>query len=405
MASPSRSTLTLDDLIADLVWPKLLRVGRLAVRPARIGLGVFYLIGCMVLIGTAGVIDGDSARNVLFDAGRTAALGLWSAARGLVIGDTGAVSNGLRLAFIHEPIAALKQSPLASVLITPLLLVWTVIIGGAISRTAGTELSIHRTTSWPEAVGLSMRRWRTLTAAAALPLVLLWLLVFALTTAGWALFTLSWVNAVGGLLWGLFLLGGLVGAVLIVGAALGHGLVTPGVMCEGSDAIDAVQHAYSMALGRPLRLLLYAAILVTQGLVFALIVLVVIRISVELSHSAAGAWSGERGRAVLGAASLIDAEGQSPPPTDTIASTMVRRWTEVFRLAGAGAIVSYFWCAATALFLVMRRVCDGQEISELWSPGMVPGTTAPSAQLADSAATGAANRSEAIFDNGPADEG
>jgi hypothetical protein len=85
----------------------------------------------------------------------------------------------------------------------------------------------------------------------------------------------------------------------------------------------------------------------------------------------------------------------------------VRRWTEVFRLAGAGAIVSYIWCALTGLFLVMRRVCDGQEISELWWPGMVPGTTAPSVQAAEapSAATAAPARSEAITDNGPADEG
>lgn len=407
MASPSRSPLTLDDLIADLVWPRLLRVGRLAIRPARIGLGTFYLIGCIVLIGAAGSIDGRANANVLYDSGAAAASSVAAAARGLVTGDIAAVSSGLRRAFIQQPITALRQAPLATLLIAPLLLVWTVVIGAAISRTAGTELAIHRTTSWPEAVGMALRRWRTLAAAAILPLLLLWTLVLVLSVAGWALFSLAWVNALGGLLWGLFLLGGLIGAVLIVGAALGHGLVLPGVMCEGSDAIDAVQHAYSMALGRPLRLAAYAALLAVQGLVLAVIILVVIHISVELSLAAAGSWSGERGRGVLGAASMVDPDAATPPPTDTIASTLVRRWTDVFRLAGAGAIVSYIWCALTGLFLVMRRVCDGQEISELWSPGMVPCTTAPSVQAAESPSStiAAPARTEAITDNGPADEG
>ena len=59
--------MTLSDLTADLVWPRLLRTGALALRPSRLGVAFFYLIGLMVLLHVADLIDG-SERNVLIAA-------------------------------------------------------------------------------------------------------------------------------------------------------------------------------------------------------------------------------------------------------------------------------------------------------------------------------------------------
>ena len=43
----------------------------------------------------------------------------------------------------------------------------------------------------------------------------------------------------------------------------------------------------------------------------------------------------------------------------------------------ASYVVSYWFSGGTALYLLMRQVCDGQDAGELWSPGMVAGTHAP----------------------------
>jgi hypothetical protein len=42
-------------------------------------------------------------------------------------------------------------------------------------------------------------------------------------------------------------------------------------------------------------------------------------------------------------------------------------------------VVSYLFAAATIIYLLMRRASDGQATNEIWEPGMIPGTSAPTA--------------------------
>lgn len=403
MPSSSRHTTTLDDLLADLIWPRLLRVARLAVRPARVGLGAFYVVGCAAILGLAGSLDGEPNRNLLVEVGGRIGSDLRAAFDRLIAGgEATQAAIHLRSAFISRPVYLLLDAPGALLVGLPLLILWTVILGGALCRTAATEFAIHRTTSWPEALATSVRRWRSLAAAATLPLLVLWLVMLAMSAVGAALFRFPVLNIAGGAAWGAFVLVGLACTILIIGYLLGHPLLVPGVMCDGSDAIDAVQHAYSMALGRPLRLLLYLAVLLVQAALFGILVLLVIHLSVELAHSAAVAWAGARGAAVLGASSPVGDAVSAPPMTDKAANMFVRAWTEIFRAIGYGALVSYAWCAATVLFLAMRRVCDGQEMTELWSPGQIAGASTP---ITAAIAPAAPGKSEAVEDNGAADEG
>jgi hypothetical protein len=51
-------------------------------------------------------------------------------------------------------------------------------------------------------------------------------------------------------------------------------------------------------------------------------------------------------------------------------------WTLVPFGLLAGFVVSYILCAGTILYLLMRKLADGQEVEEIWMPGMVPGTAA-----------------------------
>jgi len=40
-------------------------------------------------------------------------------------------------------------------------------------------------------------------------------------------------------------------------------------------------------------------------------------------------------------------------------------------------VVSYFFSAGTRAYLLMRKASDGQEMDEIWKPGLIPGTLAP----------------------------
>lgn len=413
MADPalSRSPLTLDDLLADLVWPKLLRAGRIALRPARVGLGAFYLIGCAILLAAADKIDGDPDHNIIRQCGTRIATDFHVLIASLAHARWPEAVINLVDLFIGAPSECLRRAPWAAVFVLPLLLIWTVIIGGAISRSAATEIAWSRTISWPAALSLSISRRRSLIGAVLLPLVAIWVITLGMAAAGWALFNLPVLRVVGGLAWGLFIFGGLIAAVLMLGMILGHALLVPAVVCEGADSIDAVQHAYAMALSRPVRLLGYVLVLAVQAVVLASVVAVALGAALWIAQLSSGSWTNDRGDAViaaagagrLGGAALGFGDQPGPPPaTDRAASVFVRFWSVAFIVAGLGVAVSYWWCAATALFLVMRRICDGQDISELWSPGMVGGTVSESIQARPAASPG---ESQAVADNGAADEG
>jgi uncharacterized membrane protein YesL len=213
----------------------------------------------------------------------------------------------------------------------------------------------------------------------------------------------------GGLFWGVFLALGVAAAGIMLAMALGHLMLVPAVVCEGADAIDAVQHSFGMVLSRPLRLLVYLAILAFQGALLGLAVGIIAVLAIAFARLCAGAWVDEAHRVILhGAGVAASDEGLASAPRSWKAGAgLVRITTAIFIVIAAAVMVSYLWCAATALFLVMRRVCDGQEISELWSPGMVEGTTSPSRRDwqggPGGTPTGAAG--EGIVDDGPADEG
>ncbi len=43
----------------------------------------------------------------------------------------------------------------------------------------------------------------------------------------------------------------------------------------------------------------------------------------------------------------------------------------------AAYVVAYIFTSATMMYLLMRRACDGQDIEEIWRPGLTPGTLVP----------------------------
>lgn len=387
-----RSPVILDDLTADLIWPRLLKAGSLSLRPSRLFLAFFYLIGVAAMVAIAGSLDGVEG-NALALAGEEWLVHLTSLINSCASMDATGIGRALTGIFVRTAWDLLAAHPVIAVVFLPLLLIWTTLMGGAISRMIAMDFAQGVGLSWPEGLGYAIGRWSSFAGSVLGPLALMYAVLLAMAVGGWAMFNVPILNILGGALWVLFLIGAAVVAVIMLAMTLGGPMLVPAVACEGTDAIDAVQHAYSYVFAKPLRLLVYIAILAAQFFLVALVVGAVVWLIVNIAQTAAATWVGAAGtRVIAGEAGL---EG-----VDAAAGAAVRLWSAIPILLGSAFAVSYFWSAATVLYLAMRRICDGQDISEVWVDTVVPGTMAERRYAPKSGTAPAGS----IVDNGPADE-
>ena len=411
-ARPPASPLTLADLTADLVWPALCRAGHIALRPSRIGMALVFVVGLMLLLGLSDRLDSDPDGNALETVATV--LRLDGAAAAISPGEPGErIGRQLFNSLVAEPGVFLQKNPWAALIAFPLIVLWTALAGGAICRSAACDVGQSVGIDWPAAVGFALSRWRSLLLALIGPLLMVWAITLAMAIAGWALFSLPVLNLIGGFAWPLFLFGGGVCAIVMLAFVVGWPLLIPSVACEGTDAVDALQHAYSFVFARPLRLAVYLAILLAQFVLLGGVVLLICWLSVHIARTCALQWSGVRGVEVLGS---LPRHGGIPTPNDIAGTARGAHWlASLWTLLPAvglplAFIVSYIWSGSTVLYLAMRRIVDGQDMHEIWMPGMVEGTQAqagaPTSSPGPSPIAGApaSPKPEAVSDNGPADE-
>ena len=56
--------------------------------------------------------------------------------------------------------------------------------------------------------------------------------------------------------------------------------------------------------------------------------------------------------------------------------TLVMLWQTVIFCLVAAYVFAYYFSATPVIYLLMRQACDGQQLDEIWQPGVVPGTAA-----------------------------
>jgi hypothetical protein len=213
-----------------------------------------------------------------------------------------------------------------------------------------------------------------------LPLLIAAFLVVLLLVGGWFLM-LPWVDLLGGLLYGVALLIGFGVVFLMVGYALGFSLLVPAVACENCDAADAQQRAYAYVLSRPLHLLGYGVILIVGlvlGFVLAsLFAVALLNVTGALldAVTANAAVSGAHGFALF---DLSPGQTASVPlqTHSEWSAWLVVFWQTVVVSLVAGYVFANYFGASTIIYMLMRQACDGQDMTEIWQPGVVPGTSA-----------------------------
>ncbi len=356
---------TLAELTAGLVWPVLLRSVSIAVHPPRLMLG-FATVICLAIV--SGVFDlargaDSSLAQTMFVAVEQ---GVLDYSNGIVTFQWISAVNSLVHAVYQIPLETFFDHPWASALLILLLLpVWAT-GGGAISRMAAVDLAADLNMSIREALAFALPRVLSFTFSLALPLIFMLVIAGAIKFSGAVLLGLPGLDILGAVLYALLLFAGFVLVLLAIGFAAGQSLLVPAVATEGTDALDAVQRAYSYVLGRPGRLVIYASIVLLLGAVSYVIAEWAVAAVIDWTHA-------------LATSELRDTRIDNLAPADadpSIAGRILLFWETLAALILPAFAVSYYFSASTALYLLLRRVNDEQDIREVWMPGMVGGTMA-----------------------------
>jgi hypothetical protein len=361
--------ITLADLTDDLLWPRLFRAAPLALRPERLGIAIFVLV-LLGLLGRAfAAVTGYTAATE-----RTVGDTLTGIVASLRMFHPFEASLGFIELALGVPAPAIREHPWWAALFALPVSIVLAVGGGAISRMAANEFAHSVMLPWPKGLGFALSRWFSLAMALLAPLLVAALFVLGLAVGGWLLLNWPVVNVVGALIYPLFLIVALLVVLLLVGYALGHFMLVPAMVCEGTDAIDAVQRSYAYVVGRPLRLIVYTLVLALQLAVMTAVLGSIASWVILLSESAATSLAGDNAR-------LLFDPSTHPEGSWAFARRIIAFWTAIPTLLVGAFVLSFVFSGSTVLYLLMRQLNDGQDPSEIWMPGMIGGTMAQATPL------------------------
>ncbi len=369
-----RSPMTWTDMSQHWTWPKLLRAIPLALAPSRL------LLAFLLMMAFLGI---DKACVAIFSADKVGTgpfsmlyVGLWEDASRLVSTFTwtgvnsGLAARALSKLFIEGPWEIVSSSSKWWMSFFIIILFGCfAIIGGAISRSAACDFAADVRISMGQSLAFAMKRMVSLIGAVLVPLVIVWLLCLLMAGAGYLLFQWGVVNLFGGILYFLFLIGSFIAAIVSIAYYFGAPMLAPAVAVEGTDAYDAVQRAYAYVFSKPVKLLLYGAVLIVAGVIAVSLVSTVVLYLISIAHYTTDAFNKDAASA-----------------TRKASLWFVNFWDGIPLGIISAFVLSYFFSAGTVLYLAMRKQADGQEMDEVWMPSMVPGTVAAASSVSTAAA-------------------
>lgn len=364
----ARRVLTLADLTDDMLWPRLLAAPRLALKPERLGVALFAFL-LLVLAARAPIALTGSPGPIQFAV--SWASEAWSrlAAAALTL-DAAACAPAFRDLAYGTLVESISRYPWTFLPTLALMLAIWALAGAAISRMAVCDFAQGVVIPWPRALAFAIRSWGASFASYAGPALVAAAIGLVIAGAGALLLTNAVGLALAGPLYLVALLGGLV--VVLIGAALvlAGPLFIPAVVADGADSIDAFQRGAAYVIGRPLRFALYATQLLVQAIaVTALLWFAAWLINDVTARAAAFFAGGEALALVTGARDAGGIRG--------FAASLIAIWTELPRLVVGAFVLSCFFSSSSVLYLLLRRVNDGQDIAEIWMPTMIGGGLAP----------------------------
>ena len=265
--------------------------------------------------------------------------------------------------------------------------VWS-LFGGAICRLAAVQLAMDQRLTLASAFFFTIRKWVSHFAAPLMPLGMVSLLLIPMIVAGVVLHADLGVLAAA-IVWPLVLVLGVLVMMLVAGLALGFPLMWASVSTDGSDSFDAVSRSYTYVGQRPLHYLFYLLVALTVGIVGWLIINTLAALAIYLTSWGVSWGSGEaRWRQIeytptsnwfhtpyLPPIAMEPTTPEGPIPEEPLGevgrfgATLIAFWTGCVRLLALSYAYSFFWTAATGMYLLLRRDADAVEIDEVLLEG------------------------------------
>lgn len=239
------------------------------------------------------------------------------------------------------------------------LMVWS-FFGAAIVRIAVVQLGRDERIRVKESLTFAARKYGWLVVAPLFPLVFVIVSAIPILVVGW-LMRFAVGVAVAGLLWWLMLLLGLIVAITLLGLACGWPLMWPAIAAEpGGDCFEAFSRSYAYTFQRPLHYLFYAAVTVVFGVLSWWLVVAMAEMVMACTQWIAFYGSGWQRAGTLMRSAASDSMAERLGVILILASHVL------VRAVAAGFNFSFFFCAASAVYLLLRRDTDQTEMDEVY---------------------------------------
>ncbi|MDP7004583.1 MAG: hypothetical protein QF718_00010 [Phycisphaerales bacterium] len=250
--------------------------------------------------------------------------------------------------------------------------------GGAIARMQATQHSRSLRLSVSESINYSHGRWRASISAVIGPAMFVAAITVLLMVMGLILLNVPWLNLIGGVLYGLALLLGLIVALVAVGYAVSFPLLIPAVVVENCGGGEAVQRSFSYLLSKTLLFVGYIGMLIIAMVFGYLVVRLITNLTLDLTANIVGSWTFNL--SLHGAGSLQEAIVPAVHITwyESMAGFLIGLWETIVHDIMIGWIFSGFFSASSMVYLLLRYACDGQDTRDIWWKGISRGTAIPS---------------------------
>lgn len=312
------------------------------------------------------------------------------------------------------------------------LLVWLLVVwgffGGVITRMAISSLAGKETGGLRGAVEHVRKFYPSYLTSPIVPVGALFAIVLGCIAFG----LVHLIPVVGDLFDGVFwfvpLGAGFLMTLLVLGL-VGYPLMYTTLSAEGSDTFDALSRSYNYVFEAPWSYLWYSIVSILYGAVLVFFVVVVVSMTVFLAkwgvnqtiltesvnrnpdylYSYAPTSFGWRQLLLEGSpletfngeyvnAEQADAYRKSFTFFEVVSAGMVSFWLTAFFLVMLGFSYSYFWTAASMVYLLMRKKVDETEIDEIYldddemdGPAPAPAPLSPLPMAPSGAPTGPAS--------------
>ncbi|HEB60569.1 MAG TPA: hypothetical protein ENJ06_01975 [Phycisphaeraceae bacterium] len=242
--------------------------------------------------------------------------------------------------------------------------------GGAISRMTALDMTRGKSIRASEGLGFTLAKLADLLLGLFLfPLLAVFFGIIIAVIWG-VLLRFPGLNVLGGILYVIALLLGLLMVLISVGFLGSFSLMIPAVAVESSDAYDSQQRAYAYLLARPGLLLLYTALALLQGIIAVTLLWLILLWTLNLTAWLASLIGG--GEVITMAGGLEQLAEQKPlwmlGGSEHLTGIIIGVWRYLAAGMVGAFIISFYFSSQTIIYLLMRRAVDGEEIEKQVTP-------------------------------------